>query len=55
MGERVIFHELFSTFLLKKEGYYELSRVSPNFSSIFVLSENFEIFNRRTYVIANVG
>ena len=36
MGERVIFHELFSTFLLKKEGYNELSRVSRNFSSIFV-------------------
>ena len=36
MGESVIFHELFSTFLLKKEGYYELSRVSRNFSSIFV-------------------
>ena len=48
MGERGIFHELSSTFLLKK-GYYEKSRVSRNFSTIFCpeLSENFEIFNQR--------
>ena len=36
MGERGIFHEVFSMILLKKEGYYELSWFSRNFSTIFV-------------------